>query len=608
MKFNSTTVLAVAIGYLGLFTISGVAANNTAKKSLNEAVSDEKDRFLQENVFSASSPVPDEEEEATTRYVIKFKDKQSMIQSQIELASDSTKSTLLMSMDAFDMEVVDIGSPEELEALMANEDVIFAEPDQKRYLLNPQTARYLRQLQGSEEIPYGIDLVQALEVSDEFVENMKVCIIDTGYDINHEDLPKGSNVGGNNNRGSLWNEDGNGHGTHVAGTIAAIDNNVGVVGVNRNGKVGLHIERLFANNGRPIFGSTLIGLANGCVEAGSTIISMSLGGARPMQAESDAFERIYKENNVLVVAAAGNAGNSAYSYPASYDAVMSVAAIDENSNVAYFSQKNDQVDIAAPGVDVLSTKTGGGYVAYSGTSMACPHVAGVAALVWSHFTDKNSEEIRAALTGSAEDLGEPGRDNSYGYGLVRADRAFALLNGDLTLSPTSAPTPQRPCFNSPEDFTDNRGNDCDWYGGGFFINRCSWFGGSRGNSDGVNANDACCLCGGGTYEPINQTPAPTDSPTTTSAPSGSPTSSPPTTSPTTSSPTTSPTSAPTLSKTDSPTTTPTSAPTVCSDVEGWVDSYGIGCDRYGFFRCLFFRNSFENDGLTASDACCSCKF
>jgi len=605
MKFNSATVLALAIGYLGVFTISCVAANDTAKKSLDQSVYDEKDRFLQENVFSS--------EEATTRYIIKFKNKQSMLQSQVELASDSTKSTLLMSMEAFDMEVVDIGSPEELEILMANEDVIFAEPDQERYLLNPkETAKYLRRQQESEEIPYGIDLVQALDVSDEFVENMKVCIIDTGYDINHEDLPKGSNVGGNNNRGSLWNEDGNGHGTHVAGTIAAIgDNNVGVVGVNRSGKIGLHIERLFANNGRPIFGSTLIGLANGCVEAGSNIISMSLGGARPMQAESDAFEKIYKENNVLVVAAAGNSGNNAYSYPASYDAVMSVAAIDEDSNVAYFSQKNDQVDIAAPGVDVLSTKTGGGYVAYSGTSMACPHVAGVAALVWSHFTDKTSEEIRAALTGSAEDLGDIGRDNSYGYGLVRADRAYALLSGVLTFSPTTAPTPQRPCFNSPEDFTDSRGNDCVWYEGGFFINRCSWFGGSRGNSDGVDANDACCFCGGGTYEPINQTPAPSDSPTTTSAPSASPTTSAPTTSPTkspTSSPTTSPTSAPTLSKTESPTTSPTSAPTVCSDVEGWVDSRGTGCDRYGFFRCLFFGNSFENDGLTANDACCSCKF
>ena len=81
-----------------------------------------------------------------------------------------------------------------------------------------------------------------------------------------------------------------------------------------------------------------------------------------MDAESQAFERIYKENNVLVVAAAGNSANTAYSYPASYDSVMSVAAIDDKSEVAFFSQENDQVDISAPGVDVLSTKTGGGYI------------------------------------------------------------------------------------------------------------------------------------------------------------------------------------------------------------------------------------------------------
>ena len=112
--------------------------------------------------------------------------------------------------------------------------------DPIRYLFDAIPSGPSRELQG-EEIPYGINMVKALDVSDEFVENRKVCVIDTGYDLNHEDLPK-LNVGGNNNVGNLWSSDGNGHGSHCVGTIAAVENGVGVVGVNRNGKLGLHIQ------------------------------------------------------------------------------------------------------------------------------------------------------------------------------------------------------------------------------------------------------------------------------------------------------------------------------------------------------------------------------
>lgn len=223
-----------------------------------------------------------------------------------------------------------------------------------------------REVQAGEETPYGIDLVKALDVTDANVAKMKVCIIDTGYDINHPDLPSGSNVSGDNNRSNRWDRDGNGHGTHVAGTIAAIGGNgIGVKGVNRNGEVRIHINRIFGDNGRPIFGSTIMAAVNACVNAGSNIISMSLGGPVRMALEEETFERAYRENNVLSIAAAGNSGNRAYSYPASYSSVMSVAAVNRNKALASFSQRNDQVDIAAPGVNVLSTKANTeGYIAY----------------------------------------------------------------------------------------------------------------------------------------------------------------------------------------------------------------------------------------------------
>ena len=271
----------------------------------------------------------------------------------------------------------------------------------------------------------------------------------------HPDLTSNTEIvtgytGENSDGTGVWSTDGHGHGTHVAGTIAAIGNNdEGVVGVNRNGQLKLHIVKVFNNNGNWAWRSSLIAAVEECVDSGSNVVNMSLGGGGFSQAEYEAYERIATVDKVLLVAAAGNGGNTAYSYPASYDYVMSVAATDSNNNVASFSQKNDQVDIAAPGVGVLSTLPASGYASWSGTSMATPHVAGVAALVWSLDTNKSAQEIRAILEQSAEDLGNEGRDNSYGHGLVRADRARDLLEG-FTLSPTTSPTAAPPCTDNPE--------------------------------------------------------------------------------------------------------------------------------------------------------------
>jgi len=134
-------------------------------------------------------------------------------------------------------------------------------------------------------------------------------------------------------------------------------------------------------------------------------------------------------------AAAGNSGNSAPSYPASYPTVMSVGAVNSNRNIASFSQYNDQVEISAPGVGVESTVTTGGgsgfgYASFSGTSMATPHVAGVAALVWSHFPDCSNNQIRNVLLKTALDRGDNGCDENYGYGIVRAKAAYDLLSSE----------------------------------------------------------------------------------------------------------------------------------------------------------------------------------
>ncbi|KNC67038.1 alkaline serine protease, partial [Pseudoalteromonas rubra] len=269
----------------------------------------------------------------------------------------------LPSVNAVVMEL----TPEQLSALEASGNVASIEVDPKRYL--PEvTAGSVVPL--AESVPYGITMVQANQVSDSSAGNKKVCIMDTGYTRGHPDLPN-TGVTGNDGHGSYntgnWYQDGNGHGTHVAGTIAALGGNgQGVVGVNPSGQLGLHIVKVFNDQGRWAYGSDLIKAIEQCEAAGANVTSMSLGGSGSSTAERNAFASS-AQRGMLHIAAAGNGSNSSFSYPASYDAVVSVAAVDSSERVASFSQYNSQVEIAGPGVSVNSTWNDQGYKSISGT-------------------------------------------------------------------------------------------------------------------------------------------------------------------------------------------------------------------------------------------------
>jgi len=385
--------------------------------------------------------------------------------------------------------------------------------------------------QSTEYIPYGIELVQALQVDDSNVGNRMVCIIDSGYDLGHVDLPGASVVTGSDDLGvQPWFEDDNSHGTHVAGTIAALGNNgLGVIGVNRNGLLPIHIVRIFDETGQT-YSSDTVADVQACINAGANVINMSFGRSDdqtlpygfsgPLEFERQAFDKFYSEGTLLI-AAAGNEGTDSYNWPASYASVMSVAAVDENKQVADFSQRNDAVDIAAPGVNVASTVTNDDYAFYSGTSMASPHVSGVATLVWSNYPDKSAQEIWQALIASAEDLGQEGRDNLYGYGLVQAAAAMDFLaGGDSVAAPTPSsptdPTPSPVPVGCVDDTTwqDPFGDDCEWFSNWFL---CQAFG-PLSESNGRTAFDACCSCGGGLTATGGET-SPTAAP-----PAGTPTS------------------------------------------------------------------------------------
>jgi len=254
-----------------------------------------------------------------------------------------------------------------LNGILNNPFVIDVEEDAERYPISEMASHLTEEAlsvvdQLGQTVPYGIDMVQARDVWDAdrngVVDNgvptganRTLCIIDSGYYQDHEDLPNA--IGGYSQVDDNWARDGFGHGSHVGGTIAAENNNVGVVGVTP-GTVNLYIVKFFNDDGNATYASNLVDALNRCQNAGANVVSMSLGGSRSVRTEKTAFANAYSAG-VLSIAAAGNDGTSALSYPASYDSVMSVAAIDANKVVADFSQYNSQVEIAAPGVGVLST-------------------------------------------------------------------------------------------------------------------------------------------------------------------------------------------------------------------------------------------------------------
>lgn len=432
-----------------------------------------------------------------------------------------------------------------LQGLRNNPNIEFVEADAPRYAT-------------AQSVPYGIDNVQARDVWDVNRDGaidagaptgsgMKVCVIDSGINANHEDFAGIAMTG----YPTGWNTDTCGHGTHVAGTIAAANNATGVVGVSP-GKVSLHIIKVFSGSSCAwTYTSSLVDAANRCQSAGAKVISMSLGGPSKSMTEQRAFDKL-NTAGILSIAAAGNDGNSTLSYPASYPNVVSVAAVDANNVHADFSQFNAAVDIAAPGVAINSTypleyyslrvgaqsfaqnpvtgaasaavtsgivnggrctaagswagkvvlcergdvsflqkvdsviagggvgvviynnvagealhatlgdnvtrnipavgitqadgqaivagllgqtavvdgaphTTNIGYTAMDGTSMATPHVSGVAAVVWSAKPTATNAQVRNALLVTAKDIDAAGFDNNTGWGLVQAKAAITEL-------------------------------------------------------------------------------------------------------------------------------------------------------------------------------------
>ncbi|MCS7245772.1 MAG: S8 family peptidase [candidate division WOR-3 bacterium] len=256
--------------------------------------------------------------------------------------------------------------------------------------------------------------------------SIKVCVVDTGIDIYHEDLSNNFIEGYdevNNDNDIAPPSASEDHGTHVAGTILAVmDNNKGIVGVAPNTK--LLGCRALTNEG-----GTSADIANcimWCINKGSKVINMSLGSPSPSQVIKEAIDSAYKKN-IISVAAAGNDGSYGIRYPAAYDNVIAVGALDKTGEKASFSNYGPEIDFIAPGVDILSpVPYYNQYAKLQGTSMAAPHVAGAVALILSINPNLSFNDIYNILAKSSIDIGPSGKDDKYGYGLIHVQRA--LLN------------------------------------------------------------------------------------------------------------------------------------------------------------------------------------
>ncbi|MCP3667524.1 MAG: S8 family serine peptidase [Gammaproteobacteria bacterium] len=272
------------------------------------------------------------------RVIVKYKDGQRL---SVQAVAVNVGGEVKVELDWLNAFAVEIPSTA-LDALRNNPQVEYIEPDFKRYQQSTD-------LNTTEVKPYGLAKVQADLVSDAQAANRKICIIDSGYDISHSDLSSNIVSGAGE-----WAKPGSSHGTHVAGTIAAITNDIGVKGVMPSGNIGIHIIKVFGDNNKWVYTSNLLSAVNQCAGEGANVINMSLGGNDPSSFEQDGF-KIIANNNVLILASAGNDGNTKLNYPASYDSIMSVGAVDSNNQHAYFSQFNKAVEIAAPGMSILST-------------------------------------------------------------------------------------------------------------------------------------------------------------------------------------------------------------------------------------------------------------
>ncbi len=266
-------------------------------------------------------------------------------------------------------------------------------------------------------IPWGIKRVGADKVwSNAQGKGVRVAVIDTGISFDHPDLEKNIRGGVNILSPILPPYDHNGHGTHIAGTIGAVNNTIGVVGVAP--QVSLHAVKAFNKDGTAKLSDIIKGI-DWCIDHNMDIINMSFGFNEPSPTFREAIKRA-QEAGIIMVAASGNKGTRGrLEYPAQFGETIAVSSINEENKISKFSTIGGAVDLAAPGEKIISTWMNNSYRELSGTSMAVAHVTGVSALMLSKFPNLSTRDLITFMKQTAIPL-EDASFYSQGFGVVNA--------------------------------------------------------------------------------------------------------------------------------------------------------------------------------------------
>ncbi|TNE48841.1 MAG: subtilisin Carlsberg [Deltaproteobacteria bacterium] len=304
-----------------------------------------------------------------------------------------------------------------------------ANTNQNETFLPPYSKQVIDVQAMSETIDWGIKSLGIPDIwKDTQGDDIKVAVLDTGIAQAHPDL-KDTIVASKDFTGGDNPQDGNGHGSHCSGIVAARANNVGVVGVAP--KAQIIAGKVLSDGGY----GTIEWIVNGIYwahEQGADIISMSLGSRYPDENLEKAIRHVI-DNGRIVIAAAGNdgSGSNTINYPGAYEDVICVGSINSDKERSDFSSTGPNITIMAPGEDVLSCYPPDQYATFSGTSMATPFIAGVAALILSKHRKlggktpcENQKQMLEHLVRCADDMETEGRDNTTGWGLVNPRKSL----------------------------------------------------------------------------------------------------------------------------------------------------------------------------------------
>lgn len=409
LAITLSVFIIILLFYTVKYIIKVLKQQPLEKLKINQ-IKDTSQIFKISDEANVNEPIADASQDSS-RIIVKFKD--NVCYEKQAVIHRKNKCTLLYHNKDLDFQV--LRSKKKIDKLLKRyselDEVEYAEPDytlSASYTPNDPFFPY----------QYGPQKVQAPDAWDVTTSNgnIKIAIVDTGIQLNHPELSIKLWPGYNFVEGNLVPNDGNGHGTHVAGIAAALtENSLGIAGVAPSASI--IPVRALDNSGNGLL-SNIANAITYSTNAGAKVINLSLGSSQSSITLENAVNYAWNQG-VVVVAAAGNEASSTPIYPAAYQNAIAVASTDNNDQKSDFSNFGTWVDVAAPGSTILSTYIGSYYAYLSGTSMAAPHVAGLAALLAAQ--GQTNLQIRNTIQSTCDVI--PGTGVYWTYGRINANRA-----------------------------------------------------------------------------------------------------------------------------------------------------------------------------------------